>query len=188
MPEANATSISIHKHGRGHGYHYGRGRGSGRGRSRGRGRHNSWNRGNFNQSQNKKNNSNNQKLAHSETLNGKTPGPHNKKAYETECYRCGMKGHWSRTCRTAKHLVDLYQASIKGKNKQIETNFIDGNDIMNFNDPHQVSPKEDGNQSNAKFFDDEGAVPLTNFDISDFFEDPSENLDHLIGGGNVCYD
>ena len=36
--------------------------------------------------------------------------------------------------------------------------------------------------------DDEGAVPLTNFDISDFFEDPSENLDHLIGGGNVCYD
>ena len=99
-----------------------------------------------------------------------------------------MKGHWSRTCRTAKHLVDLYQASIKGKNKQIETNFIDGNDIMNFNDPHQVSPKENGNQSNAKFFDDEGAVPLTNFDISDFFEDPSENLDHLIGGGNVCYD
>ena len=37
----------------------------------------------------------------------------------------------------------------EGKNKQIETNFIDGNDIMNFNDPHQVSPKEDGNQSNA---------------------------------------
>ena len=108
-----------------------------------------------------------------------------------------MKGYWSRTSRTAKHLVDLYQASIKGKNKQIETNFIDGNGIMNFNDPHQVSPKEDGNQSNAKFFndesnekffDDEGAVPLTNFDISDFFEDPSENLDHLIGGGNVCYD
>ena len=188
LPEANATSISIHKHGRGRGYHYGQGRGSGRGRSRGRGRHNSWNQGNFNQSQNKKNNSNNQKLAHSETLNGKTPGPHNKQAYETECYRCGMKGHWSRTCRTAKHLVDLYQASIKGKNKQIETNFIDGNDIMNFNDPHQVSPKEDGNQSNAKFFDDEGAVPLTNFDISDFFEDPSENLNHLIGGGNVCYD
>ena len=29
---------------------------------------------------------------------------------------------------------------------------------------------------------------LTNFDIYDFFEDPSENLDHLIGGGNVCYD
>ena len=78
LPEANATSISIHKHGRGRGYHYGRGQGSGRGRSRGRGRHNSWNRGNFNQSQNKKNNSNNQKLAHSETLNGKTPGPHNK--------------------------------------------------------------------------------------------------------------
>ena len=31
-------------------------------------------------------------------------------------------------------------------------------------------------------------MPLTNFDISDFIKDPSENLDHLIGGGNVCYD
>ena len=38
------------------------------------------------------------------------------------------------------------------------------------------------------FFDDDGAVPLIHFDISDFFEDPSENLDHLIDGGNVCYD
>jgi hypothetical protein len=26
-----------------------------------------------------------------------------------ECYRCGAKGHWSRRCRTPKHLVDLYQ-------------------------------------------------------------------------------
>ena len=37
-----------------------------------------------------------------------------------------MKGHWSRTCRMTKHLVDLYQASVKGKGKQIETNFIGG--------------------------------------------------------------
>ncbi|XP_016733511.1 uncharacterized protein [Gossypium hirsutum] len=29
------------------------------------------------------------------------------------CYRCGGKGHWSRVCRTQKHLVDLYQQSIK---------------------------------------------------------------------------
>ena len=34
-----------------------------------------------------------------------------------------MKGHWSRTCCTPKHLVDLYQASIKGK--EVEMNFID---------------------------------------------------------------
>ena len=39
-----------------------------------------------------------------------------------------MEGHWSRTCLTPKHLVDLYQASIKEKGKGIETNFVDHND------------------------------------------------------------
>ena len=37
------------------------------------------------------------------------------KAPQDTCYRCGMEGHWSRTCRTAKHLVDLYRASVKEK-------------------------------------------------------------------------
>ena len=48
-----------------------------------------------------------------------------------------MKGHWSRNCRTPKHLVDLYQASIKEKGKGIETNFVDHNDLedpMNYLD------------------------------------------------------
>jgi hypothetical protein len=31
--------------------------------------------------------------------------------------RCGMKGHWQHTCHMPKHLVDLYQASIKEKGK-----------------------------------------------------------------------
>ena len=61
----------------------------------------------------KNNTSNNQKLNRSEKLSGKATGPHNKKVYETECYRCGMKGHRSRTYRAAKHLVDLYQATMK---------------------------------------------------------------------------
>ena len=39
-----------------------------------------------------------------------------------------MEGHWSRTCCTLKHLVDLYQASIKEKEKGIETNFTNCND------------------------------------------------------------
>ncbi|KAL4618990.1 hypothetical protein ACB092_06G050200 [Castanea dentata] len=39
------------------------------------------------------------------------------KGHENICFRCGMKGHWSHTCRTPKHLVDLYQASLKEKVK-----------------------------------------------------------------------
>ncbi|XP_057791393.1 uncharacterized protein LOC131008525 [Salvia miltiorrhiza] len=31
------------------------------------------------------------------------------------CYRCGCEGHWSRTCRTAKHLVEAYQMLQKNK-------------------------------------------------------------------------
>ena len=41
------------------------------------------------------------------------------KAPQDTCYRCGMEGHWSRICRTAKHLVDLYQASLKENGKKI---------------------------------------------------------------------
>ncbi|XP_056685905.1 uncharacterized protein [Spinacia oleracea] len=40
------------------------------------------------------------------------------------CYRCGGKGHWSRVCRTPKHLVDLYQQSLKKKGKNVETNLV----------------------------------------------------------------
>ena len=41
------------------------------------------------------------------------------KAPEETCYICGMEGHWSRTCRTTKHLVDLYQASLQDKGKMV---------------------------------------------------------------------
>ena len=30
-----------------------------------------------------------------------------------------MKGYWSRTCCTPKHLVDLYQTSIKEKDEEL---------------------------------------------------------------------
>ena len=73
-----------------------------------------------------------------------------------------MTGHWSRTCRTTKHLVDLYQASIKDKGRNIEVNFLD----------------DDG----------DGGVDLTHFDVSDLFEDPTGNIFHLIGDGHVNSD
>ena len=80
------------------------------------------------------------------------------KNHENNCYTCGMKGHWSRTCRTPKHLVDLYQASIKAKKKEIEMNFIDG----------------DG-------------LDLTYYDI-DFFGGPNEKTDHLINDEKINID
>ena len=43
-------------------------------------------------------------------------------------YRCGSKGHWSRTCCTPKHLVELYKASLKGKEKEKEINFTKHHD------------------------------------------------------------
>ena len=41
------------------------------------------------------------------------------KAPEETCYRCEMEGHWSRTYRTTKHLIDLYQTSLKDKRKNV---------------------------------------------------------------------
>ena len=75
-----------------------------------------------------------------------------------------------------KHLVDLHQASIKGKGTQIETNFINGQGTMDPNDPYQVSLQEANNQIDDNFIANDGAIPLTHFDISDFFEDPSRKL------------
>ena len=49
------------------------------------------------------------------------------KAYENNCHRCGMEGHWPCTCPTPKHLVELYQTSIKEKGKEIQMNFTNKN-------------------------------------------------------------
>ena len=92
-----------------------------------------------------------QKWNHNETQQKKGKGLLNKtpKAHDELCFRCGMEGHWSRTCRTAKHLVDLYQAS-KGKGKEIKMNFA------GHNDP-----------------EDYMGVDITHLDVSDFFENPN---------------
>ena len=66
-----------------------------------------------------------------------------------------MKGHWSRTCHTTKHLVDLYQASLKNIEKNIEMNFTD-----------------------AKGLD------LSYYDV-DFFRAPLEKTDYLMDDENV---
>ena len=40
-----------------------------------------------------------------------------------------MKGYWTCTYRIPKHLVNLYQLSIKAKGKEIEMNFTDGDGL-----------------------------------------------------------
>ncbi|KAL0331547.1 UNVERIFIED_CONTAM: hypothetical protein Sangu_1700200 [Sesamum angustifolium] len=116
LPEANATSSrkgSGRYHGSPQGHSYGRGRGRGHGgRGRGRGNdrgnhHNTWINPNI-----QKKNGIKAKNQHEKTTNGDI------------CHRCGMSGHWSRTCRTAPHLVKLYQASLKAKGKEVETNLL----------------------------------------------------------------
>ncbi|XP_056168392.1 uncharacterized protein LOC115667228 [Syzygium oleosum] len=82
---------------------------------------------------------------------------------ESICHRCGMTGHWSRTCRTPKHFVDLYQASLKNRGKGGESHAIEIN-------PTAITTVEANNIS-------VGGTPLApevanaSLDVSDFFED-----------------
>ncbi|KAF8092053.1 hypothetical protein N665_0426s0011 [Sinapis alba] len=51
-------------------------------------------------------------------------GRDDKRQTKKVCYRCGMKGHCVHSCRTPKHLANLYRESQKVKEKGGETNFI----------------------------------------------------------------
>ena len=103
FPEVNVISSQ----------NYGRGRGLGRGRGRGR---NSRQYNNSSSYQKRKAQFHHHKWNNNELKqeNGESAKKKSKAPQDT-CYRCGMEGHWSRTCRTTKHLVDLYQASVKEK-------------------------------------------------------------------------
>nr|XP_027071426.1 uncharacterized protein LOC113696224 [Coffea arabica] len=139
--EANGTQFQNSGRGRG------RGRRGGRGRSRGRGRDRSRFVPREDYSRGKQQN------ISQKGENNYDPKEGEKKVYEEKCYRCGMEGHWSRTCRTAEHLVDLYQASLKKKDKDVETNFID--------------QKNDDD-------DDDDDTDMTHLDVADFFEHPED--------------
>ncbi|XP_074290545.1 uncharacterized protein LOC141617261 [Silene latifolia] len=120
LPEANIMSYNEKRNYRDHASSSGQGRGHGqwRGRERGRGRRfggrNGGRGGYF-------------KKTHSHLQWNRKDNTGEKDKSETVtniCYRCGAKGHWSRVCRTPKHLVDLYLQSVKQKRKNIETNMV----------------------------------------------------------------
>ncbi|GAV63680.1 hypothetical protein CFOL_v3_07198, partial [Cephalotus follicularis] len=67
--------------------------------------------------------------------------------------------HWYRACGTMKHWVDLYQASLKEKGKQVETNFIDHCNSLETTQSDIVS------------------MGTTHLDIADFLTDPNEKMD-----------
>jgi hypothetical protein len=113
FPEANETSFSEGNATSFKGNH-GRGYGCGPRRGRGCGHNNVWRGECYNFKSNDKNVGRYEKEKNSSSF----------KKSESSFYKCGMTNHWSLTCRTLKHFVKLYQASIKKKRKEIETKFI----------------------------------------------------------------
>jgi gag-polypeptide of LTR copia-type/Zinc knuckle len=123
FPEVNVVNYENFK-GRGRGRKGGYNRG--RGRGRGRGRYHGPNRGG----------SNSRPKGGRIEKNPRRETSGNNKHSENACYRCGGKGHWSRTCRTPRHLVDLYKESLKnnGKGLRTEVNHVDMAENSEYND------------------------------------------------------
>ncbi|CAI8603900.1 unnamed protein product [Vicia faba] len=78
------------------------------------------------------------------------------------CYRYGGKGHWSRTSRTPKHLVDLYKKSMKNKKAIIESHFTNEDNDLDYSN-----------------------MDVIHLDVGDLFVDPDGKIDHLIEDGSV---
>ncbi|XP_050121368.1 uncharacterized protein LOC126599024 [Malus sylvestris] len=143
--EVNATSLEVNATSSGGNYHK-----QGRGHKRGR-----WNR----KSKNHGGQFHNQVQRHNSGPSFKNVNRHKGKANMTNaprnsegaCHRCGGNGHWVRTCRTPKHLVELYKASLKKKG--VETNFLDQAKPMDIPDP---------------VFDLSRQFDATHLDVSDF--------------------
>ena len=79
--------------------------------------------------------------------------------YENKCYRCGMKGHLSRTCCMPK----------KYKENRIEMNFANHNNPID----------------SRVFLDSLNEEGNTHLDVSNFFVNSNTKTNILIGNDNV---
>nr|XP_043629825.1 uncharacterized protein LOC122601119 [Erigeron canadensis] len=136
-------------------------RGRGHYRVRGHGRGRGYARGNY-QGIQFKNKGTHQKLHDSEKKTNDDKGKKKNGAPSNTCYRCGGNNHWARTCRTPKHLVELYKQSIKDKGKRIESNFT-------YEDGSVDAPKENTNATNLDYND--FLIEQANFDFGDVMAD-----------------
>ncbi|KAK4734215.1 hypothetical protein R3W88_008476 [Solanum pinnatisectum] len=88
-------------------------------------------------------------------LTESTPFPEVNEVYIHHARR-GKVCHHARDCRTPKHLAELFQESLKKKEKNPEANFIS-----------------------------EKHTNITHLDVANFFAHPEGKIDHLIGAGYV---
>ena len=172
FPEVNANTVGYHGRGRGRGrgrgynrnFDHGRGngrnpdRGRGYGNNIGRGRGRNFKRGRGNPGSGGYNQNAQQKWNVYDAKQYKGKNVQNRpNTNDNVCFRCGCYNHWSNECKTPKHLVDLYQASISGKGKKPETHFIEDS-----------YPRD-----------------ITHLNVTDFFSDPKDVPAASIGDGNV---
>ena len=88
--------------------------------------------------------------------------------HDNACTHYGLNGYQTRACRTPKHFLDLYQASIKGKGKRVESHSVDN-----------VEENIEINNDLVLHIASISEVPITPIeakplDISDFIEDQDE--------------
>ncbi|XP_076935596.1 uncharacterized protein LOC143602330 [Bidens hawaiensis] len=159
FPEANVATYNGQSgnRGRSRGRDYQRGRGHGR------------NRGNHHGVQ-FRNPKAHQKWHGNEKKSNDEKGKKKCETTPNACHRCGSNNHWARACRTPKHLVEIYQQSIKGKGKEIETHFTYDDGSVDTSGG-QKDLNEDTHMDVGDFTND-----ATKLDYDDFLADPI-NLD-----------
>ncbi|XP_051133309.1 uncharacterized protein LOC127252968 [Andrographis paniculata] len=146
--------------GSGRGFSRGRGFGRGRGMSRGRGADRGRGRGRFVYYR--------QGYFDEQESNRPMKRPQNdigqsSKKNEDKCYRCGMAGHWFRNCRSNSYFVELYQNSLKQKDKVPEE----------VQAPENVNPPEINFSENvASGSGGDKCNDNTQLDVSDFLVQP----------------